>query len=167
MPQKYCGKFQPPEQGARTLQMTDRRQTDGRQHIANVNVSSRSLKTKKWNTEGISVQMKRTMHFSQYKRLRSLSLLLGITTRVPKHCLEVNEMLAGYSDLNYVLPQENIRPHLYTLSQKITQRCEPKFRTSTDKTQHSEVLPAGRAQKHLNMGALLHCVPKTSNLVLL
>ena len=44
MPQKYCRKFEPPEQGARTLQTTDRRQTDGRQHIANVNVSSRSLK---------------------------------------------------------------------------------------------------------------------------
>ena len=35
MPQKYCRKFEPPEQGARTLQTTDRqtddrRQTDGR-----------------------------------------------------------------------------------------------------------------------------------------
>ena len=29
MPQKYCGKFEPPEQGARALQ-TDDRQTDGR-----------------------------------------------------------------------------------------------------------------------------------------
>ena len=43
MPQKYCGKFEPPEYGARALQ-TNRPQTDGRQHIANVNVSSRSLK---------------------------------------------------------------------------------------------------------------------------
>ena len=34
MPQKYCRKFQPPEQGARALQTTDDRQTDGRQHIA-------------------------------------------------------------------------------------------------------------------------------------
>jgi len=30
--------------GARALQIDDRRQTDGRQHIANVNMSSRSLK---------------------------------------------------------------------------------------------------------------------------
>ena len=42
-------KFQPPEYGARALETDDRRQTarrqtDGRQHIANVNVSSRSLK---------------------------------------------------------------------------------------------------------------------------
>ena len=44
--QKNCRKFQPAELGAPTLQ-TDRRQTDrqtdGRYHIANVNVSSRSL----------------------------------------------------------------------------------------------------------------------------
>ena len=39
---KNCRKFQPAEYGARALQ-TDRRQTDGRQHIANVNTSSRSL----------------------------------------------------------------------------------------------------------------------------
>ena len=32
MPQQYCRKSEPPEQGARTLQTTDRRQTDGRQH---------------------------------------------------------------------------------------------------------------------------------------
>ena len=30
MPQKYCRKFEPPEQGARTLQTTDRQTTDGR-----------------------------------------------------------------------------------------------------------------------------------------
>jgi len=30
---------------ARTLETTDTRQTDGRRHIANLNVSSRSLKT--------------------------------------------------------------------------------------------------------------------------
>jgi len=29
MPYKYCRKFEPPEYGARTLQTTDRRQTDG------------------------------------------------------------------------------------------------------------------------------------------
>ena len=29
MPQKYCGTFEPPEQGARTLQTTDDRQTHG------------------------------------------------------------------------------------------------------------------------------------------
>ena len=45
----FEGSSEPPEQGARTLQttyrrQTDRRQTDERQHIANVNVSSRSLK---------------------------------------------------------------------------------------------------------------------------
>jgi len=37
MPYKYCGKFQPPEYGARALQTTDRQtdgRTDGRQHIA-------------------------------------------------------------------------------------------------------------------------------------
>jgi len=32
-------KFQSPEYGARTLQSTDRPQTDGRRHIANVIVS--------------------------------------------------------------------------------------------------------------------------------
>ena len=42
-PQKYFRKFQPHEQGARALQTTGRRQTDGRQHIANV--SSRLLKS--------------------------------------------------------------------------------------------------------------------------
>ena len=46
MAQKHCQKFQPTEQGARALQTRDDRQTDGRQHnIANVNVSSRSLKS--------------------------------------------------------------------------------------------------------------------------
>jgi len=44
MAKKHCRKFQPAEQGARTLQTDDRQTTDGRQHIANVNVSSRSLK---------------------------------------------------------------------------------------------------------------------------
>ena len=51
MAQKHCRKFQSPEQGARTLQttdrQTDRRQTDRRtddDKIANVNMSSRSLK---------------------------------------------------------------------------------------------------------------------------
>ena len=38
MPQKYCRKFEPPEQGARTLQTTDDRHTDGRQQTAKVNV---------------------------------------------------------------------------------------------------------------------------------
>ena len=50
MAQKHCRKFQQPKQGARTLQTTDDRrqtdrQTDGRRHIANMNMSSRSLKT--------------------------------------------------------------------------------------------------------------------------
>ena len=40
---KNCRKLLPAEYGAPTLQ-TDRRQTDGRWHIANVNVSSRPLK---------------------------------------------------------------------------------------------------------------------------
>ena len=50
MVKKNCRKFQPAEQGAPTSQ-TDRRrtdrQTDLRQHIANVNVSSRPLKIKR------------------------------------------------------------------------------------------------------------------------
>ena len=51
---KYCRKFQSPEQGARTRyrqttqRQTDRR-TDGRRHIANVNVSSLSLKIGDWS----------------------------------------------------------------------------------------------------------------------
>jgi len=49
MPKKYCRKFEPPEYGARVLPTTDRRQTtdgrqtDGRQHIANVNVFAKNL----------------------------------------------------------------------------------------------------------------------------
>jgi len=52
MAKKNCRKIQPAELGARTLQTDDRptktdRQTERRWHrpIANVNVSSRSLKT--------------------------------------------------------------------------------------------------------------------------
>ena len=43
MPYKYCRKLQQPWVGCTSV--TDDRQMDGRQHIANVNMSSRSLKT--------------------------------------------------------------------------------------------------------------------------
>jgi len=70
-------KFEPPEYGARTLQTTDR-QTDGRQQIANVNVSSRSLKTSMriltWVTfwRG-SEEYPNSLEFSAYRCLGNVS----------------------------------------------------------------------------------------------
>ena len=45
MPQKYCRKFQPPEQGARALQTIDRQTTDRRTGDSIQRPRSRSLKT--------------------------------------------------------------------------------------------------------------------------
>ena len=88
MPQKYCRKLEPPEQGARTLQTTDRRQTDGRQHIANVNVSSRSLKTSK-EMSANGPRQKCLLIFTHSNRLYHATLFQSDIRHGPVLCLFV------------------------------------------------------------------------------
>ena len=56
MPQKYCRKSEPPQQGARTLQ-TDRQTTDGRAIAYSERERSRSLKTTRANFTKFSVHI--------------------------------------------------------------------------------------------------------------
>jgi len=70
-------KFQLPEYGARALQTTDDkqtdrqtdRQTDGRQQIANVNVSSRSLREREFTFANKTIKFFKIIYFNMEPRL--------------------------------------------------------------------------------------------------